>query len=195
MKTIKFFFSFLFLTSLSTYSQDNNTIVLNLSSDMLDEEFFQEKKIEITNTDDVSISGHYESQISVLIKPDSTHTIVITPASNSFYSTRTMGGGGGTTIKSNGGGTGYTPPPPGPEGPYTFSIYPNPVQTTLNFQIQGQQINAYEIYNLSNVLVMSSSFSPTNQGTINVSQLSPNNYILRLITVGNQYIATQFIKN
>lgn len=193
MKTIKFFFSFLFLTSLSTYSQDNNTIVLNLSSDMLDQDFFQEKKIEITSLQDVSISGIFESDISVSIKPDSAHTILIEPSSSMFYSERIMGGGGGTTIKSNGGGTGYTPP--GPGTPYSVSIYPNPVQTTLNFQVQGQQINAYEIYNLSNVLVMSSSFSPTNQGTINVSQLSPNNYILRLITVGNQYIATQFIKN
>jgi len=168
-------------------TNSTNGIFITLSSDLLDADLYYTQKMSITSNQNITLSGRFVSE-SVLISPMAPYTILITPRSGSSYLARDGGGSDGTTVvKSKGTAVGRPMPP--------LTVYPNPVQTNLNFNTPNNLATGYSIYDLNGTVLQSSSFPQTDSGTINVSALASGNYILRIEFIDYQYATIQFIKN
>ncbi|WP_124980635.1 M43 family zinc metalloprotease [Nonlabens xiamenensis] len=74
--------------------------------------------------------------------------------------------------------------------PNEISIYPNPVSGAELFTTASGSAATYQIFNLSGQLVRS---GKVNQGTIEVSELTPNVYLIRIDDENNS-LTTKFIK-
>ncbi len=177
-----------------SFSQSTSEIEITLSTNS----FFNTENfidpVKITNTETVLVSGEFTSQNyirvvaipnkSIIFKPTSTSPAAPRLSSNPLPDVST-----GIKVKPPGGGGGGLPPPP------TLNIYPNPVQTDLNFSISNNTVTGYSIYNLNGILQLSQTITPTSTGTINVANLTNNTYILRLNISTGQQVSIHFIKN
>jgi hypothetical protein len=177
----------------------NNKIVaqeylLTLNGDNLNTYEYNTYPLKITNTQNISISGTFESDISVSIAPLIGYSIVLKPLStNQPYSSNLilLPGNDTTSVKIKRQGTGDRSTTPS-----NIILFPNPVQTVLNFSVSNNLVSSFEIYNLNGILQNSQTINPpVASSAINVNNLIQGTYILKLnLTNGNQ-LTIQFIKN
>lgn len=166
-------------------------VEINLSSDALNSAEY-EVALKISNSANVTISGEFDSDIFILIKPIPNFSIRIIPESQQSkpsLNSSVLIVPPSTTIRSGPKGNGGIP------NPKTINFYPNPVQNDLTFTITGKLANAYNIYDKTGLLKISQSIAPTNTATINVSSLTAGHYILKLNLDNGQQLSIQFIKN
>lgn len=173
----------------NSFAQLTNEIVLNLSSDLIDEVNYFTNPVKIMSTQTIFISGVFSSASYVRITPQGNNSILIKPLTTANRSILDPNGDGTTTIikikpLSGGGG----------QPPTTITIYPNPVQTDLTYSITNSLVSSYEIYNMSGVLMVTQLTTPSNTGLINVSNLTNGIYILKLDVTNGQQISIQFNK-
>ena len=180
-----------FLFSLSILNAQTTPVEIILSSDALNSVEY-EVALKISNSANVTISGEFDSDIFVLIKPTSNFNIRIIPESQ--QSSPSLNSSGlidppSTTIRSGPKGNGGIPPSK------SIIIYPNPVQNELTFTTTNKFVNEYNIFNSMGFLQISQIITPTNTATINVASLTAGNYILKLNLGNGQQLSIQFIKN
>lgn len=174
----------------NSVAQLTNEIILNLSSDLIDEVNYFTNPVKIINTQTIFISGVFTSTSYVRITPQGNNSILIKPLTTANRTVFDPNGDGTTTIIK-------TKPPSGNGGipSTTVTIYPNPVQTDLNYSITNSLIFSYSIYDMSGTLLHTQPVTPSNTGVINVSNLTNGNYILKLNITNGQQISIQFNKN
>lgn len=178
------------LFSLNLLSAQSNVVELILSSDSLDLVEYEAAPLKISCTTNVTISGEFDSDIFVLIKPSINNSIKIVPESLApSTNSGVLIDPPSTTIKSGPKGNGGIP------NPNRIVIYPNPVQSELNFTITDKLVNFYTIINQFGLQKSGQSILPTNIATINVSNLTSGIYFLKLNLDNGQQLSIQFIKN
>jgi hypothetical protein len=166
-----------------TSTQINNVINITLSSDYNDQTWSNLLATNITNSQTITISGIFASDVAVNIIPKGINSIII----KHNYSITNKAEG--TTVirpKSNSGPV---------KGPVSISLYPNPVQSNLNFTCADLLVTSYQIYDLNGLLKINQTITATNSGSIDVNSLTAGNYILNLQLQNNSFIRIQFIKN
>jgi hypothetical protein len=186
------FFLLLVMISFSANAQSTTEVELILSTNSINAVKYYSNPLKITNSSTIIISGSYTSGNYVLITPLLNYSIILKPTSISTTAlvldplTDVVTG---IKVKPPGGGGGGLPTPP------TVTIYPNPVQTDLNFTITNSLVTGYSIYDLTTILKITQTITPSNTGVINVASLTNGTYILRLNINNGQQLAIQFIKN
>lgn len=195
MKTISLFKFILLFATICSYGQISQPYSLTLSNDTFNFEHIDDDEIIISCEQNVQLSGYFESENSVVVRPLAGASITFLPTDLSFSDTSERGTGGASGVKSGGRGG----PPIGRMAATQtdtkgIAIYPNPVQSNLTFQLENEEVILYEIYDLNSILKLTQSLESTSKSTIDVSNLNSGNYILKLKTQKNQYITVQFLK-
>lgn len=169
-------------------AQSTNETELLLSSNSLNAIEYYTSPLKITNNNSVLISGTYSAENYLKIVPKINTSVILKPVTSTTLALLDpLGDGVATVIKVKPPGAGIPQP--------RITIFPNPVQTDLNFDINNSLVTGYSIYDLSNVLMATQTITPTKTGVINVASLINGNYILRLNIANGQQLAVQFIKN
>jgi Secretion system C-terminal sorting domain len=184
------FFLLLIMTNFFANAQSGNESELILSSNSLNANEYYTSPLKITNDNTVIISGTYRAESYLKIVPKINTSVILKPiTTTNFALLDPLGDGVATVIKVKPpGGSGGLPQP-------KITIFPNPVQTDLNFSITNSMVSSYTIYDQNGVLKTTQTITPSNSGTINVSSLTNSTYILRLNINNGQQLAIQFIKN
>jgi Secretion system C-terminal sorting domain len=162
-------------------------IQLLLYSDYKNEILTFQPALKITNTQNVIISGDFSSDKVVNIVPTAGYSIIIKPLVASSSPTARMMAEGKTVIKRSSNGTGHP-------GNKRFNLYPNPVDTVLNFDSPYGYVLSYQVFDLNENLKMEQNIVPTTSGTIDVSKLTTGTYVLNFI-LKYRTNTIQFIKN
>lgn len=191
MKTTKTLFLLTLLAPLFGRGQTGNEYILTISTPEAYHMISVLEPLEVQNIVDTVISGEYESYESVAIIPKVGTSIGIV---NFTTGNTSNGGGGGTTIRSR--------PPIGPrmaspslsDSVSNVTVFPNPVDKELNFQLNDEKVVGYSIFDLLGNNKMQEKIEPCNEYKVDVSMLSGGCYILLLITEKNQNISIQFLK-
>jgi hypothetical protein len=187
-------FHFIVIFTFYFSNAQNNPVELVLSSDSLNIYKHEVEPLKISNTANVNISGLFQSDYYVSIKPISGFDIIIIPDGlmpNTLKPILPIFPNPPVTIirstRIDGDGT----------GPKQASakIYPNPVQKDLTFTVSNNLVNAYSVYDLSGTLKLFQDIKPTNTANINVGNLVSGNYILKLNLTDGKQLSIQFIKN
>jgi hypothetical protein len=190
MKKFTVLFFLIIITHLKinaqTSTQVNNVINITLSSDYNNQTWSNELALNITNSQTIVISGKFYSDVAVNIIPKGTNSIIIKPMDYDYFITNKAEGATVVRPKANSGPV---------KGPVSISLYPNPVQSNLNFTCADLLVTSYQIYDLNGLLKINQTITATNSGIIDVSGLTAGNYILNLQLQNNSFIRIQFIKN
>ena len=186
---IKLIFSILIALFASYNASCQSLAVVEISTDLINETVFNINSLKITNTQSVSVSGNFSSEVSVVIVPIANTSMLFTPVNTSGV---ILPGDGTTVIKIKPPGGGIIN---GLSKRLLVSIFPNPVQSTLNFETTNGEVNSYSVYDSNGINILSEKIEPTNNGLINVNKLVSGIYILKLNLVTGEQLTIKFIKN
>lgn len=181
-----------FKVTAQTIVFSNSTVYVTLTSDSNSAYLDFSGNTIISNTQAVVFSGKVYSEESILITPNGANPIVIKPVPVCVTCmpppNEPNADPPGTVLKPKPGGTGrlYAP---------NVILYPVPVQSVLNFDVNNYLVNAYTVLDLNGVVKISQSIQPTHTGSVDVSALISGNYIIKLQIGTNQFTNVQFIKN
>ncbi len=193
----KTIFYFIAIFAFCFSNAQSNPVELILSSDALNSYEYEVEPLKISNTANVNISGLFQSDYYVSIKPTLGFDIVIIPDASATNNLNPalpiLPNPPVTIIRStriiDEGGEGVKPKQA------SVVIHPNPVQKDLTFTITNNLVNAYSIYDLLGTIKQSLVILPTTTAVINVSDLVSGNYILKLNLADGRQLTIQFIKN
>jgi hypothetical protein len=192
MKKFTILFLLIILSITNVKAQQVTTsatgVELLLYSDYKNEVFTRSFPLKITNTQNVIISGDFSSDYVVNIIPNNGKSIIIKPLVAVSSPTARITAEGTTVVKKSSTNTAN------PGTSKRFKIYPDPVDTVLNFDSPYEYVISYQVNDLNGMQKMILNITPTTSGTIDVSNLTSGNYILTLI-LQHSYIKIQFIKN
>ncbi len=176
-----------------TFTTVSDTVYLTISSDIENVEIYEILPLVISNTTNVALSGHFTSEVEIIISPIPETTIQIIPTPPTFTpETGTDSGCCTTVIRTSTGGPGKIKP--NLDTVPSIKLYPNPVHETLTFNTSNIQAVGYVIYDLNGKEQISSKIKPTNEYSINVSLLKSGNYILNIVLQDHRVVQMHFIK-
>lgn len=195
MEKIKTLFLLTFFIPLLGRGQTQNEFIVDIQNPEYFDLVYQSVPVVFQNYFSASVAGVYESeQLVTIIPAPGTSIRLVGGLLPSLPPPGQQGGGGGTTIRSR--------PPIGPrmasaltpDSVSNVTVFPNPVEKELNFQLNNEKVVEFSIFNLSGKRVINEKTEPVDNKIVNVSMLEKGFYILQLITEKNQPLSIQFIK-